>query len=86
MLGRDEEAVASFRKVIQSSPDNWLGHIGLTGTYSMMGRDADAQAQAKEVLRINPNFSLEGFGKRTAYRNVDDWNRYMDALRKAGLK
>ena len=85
MLGRYEEAVATFRKVIQSSPDNWLGHIGLTGTYSMMGRDADAQAQAKEVLRINPTFSLESFSKRTAYRNLDDWNRYMDALRKAGL-
>ena len=52
----------------------------------MMGRDADAQDQAKEVLRINPSFSLEGFSRRTAYKNVDDWNRFMDALRKAGLK
>ena len=86
MMGRYEEAVATFKKLIQWRPDNLLGHIGLTGTYSMMGRYADAQAQAKEVLRINPNFSVEGFSKRTAYKNIDDWNRYMDALRKAGLK
>jgi TolB-like protein/class 3 adenylate cyclase/Tfp pilus assembly protein PilF len=86
MIGRYEESVATFKKLIQWRPDNLLGHIGLTGTYSMMGRDADAQAQAKEVLRINPNFSMEGFSKRTAYKNLDDWNRYMDALRKAGLK
>ena len=63
-----------------------LGHIGLTGTYSMMGRIADSQAQAKEVLRINPTFSVEGFSKGTAYKNMDDWKCYMDALRKAGLK
>jgi len=86
MIGRYEEAVATFKKLIQLRPDNLLGHIGLTGTYSMMGRDADAQAQAKEVLRINPNFSMESFSKRAAYKNMDDWNRYMDALRKAGLK
>jgi len=86
IIGRYEEAVATFKKLIQWRPDNVIGQLGLTATYSMMGRDADAQAQAKEVLRINPNFSLDSFSKRTAYKNMDDWNRYMDALRKAGLK
>ena len=86
MIGRYEEAATAFTKLIQWRPDNLLGHIGLAATYSMMGRQADAQEQAKEVLRINPAFSLEGFSKRTAYRNLDDWNRFMDALRKAGLK
>ena len=85
-MGRCEEAVATFKKLTQRSPDNLLGHRGLTGIYSMMGRDEDAHAQAKEVFRTNPNFSLEGFSKRTAYKKVDDWNRYMDALREAGLK
>jgi hypothetical protein len=52
----------------------------------MMGRDAEARAQAKEVLRIDSNFSMDSYSKRYGYKNKDDWNRYMDALRKAGLK
>ena len=59
---------------------------GSAATYSMMGRDADARAQAKEVLRIDPNFSVDSYSKRVSYKNKGDWNRYMDALRKAGLK
>jgi hypothetical protein len=51
-----------------------------------MGRGVDAQTQAKEVPRINPTFSMGGFNRWIAYKNMDDWNRLMDALRKAGLK
>jgi len=86
MVGRYEEAVTIFKKLLQKLPDNLQGQMGLTATYSMMGRDADARAQAKEVLRIDPNFSVDSYSKRWGYKNKDDWNRYMDALRKAGLK
>jgi hypothetical protein len=47
--------------------------------YSWSGRDEQAQAQALEVLRINPDFSLERFAKRAS-------PRLTEALRKAGLK
>jgi tetratricopeptide (TPR) repeat protein len=86
MVGRYEEAVTIFKKTVQKLPDNLLGQLGLTATYSMMGRDEDARVQAKEVLRIDPNFSVDSYSKRYGYKNKDDWNRYMDALRKAGLK
>jgi adenylate cyclase len=86
VVGRYEEAVPIFKKLLQKLPDNLMGQLGLTATYSMMGRDEDARAQAKEVLRIDPNFSVDSFSKRVFYKNKDDWNRYMDALRKAGLK
>jgi tetratricopeptide (TPR) repeat protein len=85
-VGRYEESVTIFKKLLQNLPDNLLGQLGLTATYSMMGRDADARAQAKEVLRIDPNFSVDSYSKRLSYKNRDDWNRYMDALRKAGLR
>jgi len=47
--------------------------------YSWSGRDEDARAEAAEVLRINPQFSLEKFEKRAGKSLVK-------ALRKAGLK
>ncbi|MCG6533321.1 MAG: tetratricopeptide repeat protein [Syntrophales bacterium LBB04] len=86
MVDRYEEAVAIFKKVLQKVPDNLLCQLGLTATYSIMGRDADARAQAKEVLRIDPNFSMDRYSKRPPHKNKGYWNRYMDALRKAGLK
>jgi len=86
MVGRYEEAVVIFKKLLQKLPDHLVGQLGLTATYSMMGRDQDARAQAKEVLRIDPNFSVDSYSKRHGYKNKDDWNRHMDALRKAGLK
>jgi len=86
VVGRYEEAAAIFKKVLQKVPDNLPCQLGLTATYSMMGRDQDARAQAKEVMRIDPNFSVDRYGKRLSYKNKDDSNRYLDALRKAGLK
>ena len=35
---------------------------------------------------IHPNFSMGGFSKTIAYTNLYDWDLFMDALRKAGLK
>jgi adenylate cyclase len=86
LVGRYEEAIATYKKLLQKRPDSVIGHLGLTATYSMIGRDEDARAQAKEVLRIDPNFSVDSYSKRGGFKNMDDWNRYIDALRKAGLK
>lgn len=51
----------------------------------MSGRDEEARATASEVLRINPKFSLEYFTKTLVYKNQADKDRYIGALRKAGL-
>jgi adenylate cyclase len=84
--GRFEEAVSAFKKALQRSPDNIFAHIGLAATYSMMGREKEARAEAEEVLRLNPKFSLEGFAKMTPYKNQAQIDRFIDSLRKAGLK
>lgn len=51
-----------------------------------MGRDAEATAAAKEVLRINPKFSIESYAKRLTYKSKADIDREVAALQKAGLK
>jgi tetratricopeptide (TPR) repeat protein len=88
-MGQYEEALVISKKLIQSHPDHLLGHLGLTATYttySLMGRREEARAAFAEVLRIDPKFSLEDFAKNNLYKNEADWNRGIDALRKAGLK
>jgi len=55
-------------------------------TYNMMGREKDARAEAEEVLRINPEFSVDSFSKISPWKDQSLTDKYMDALRKAGLK
>jgi adenylate cyclase len=78
-MGQYEEAITWCEKAVRQEPDSFYAHLMMTVVYSWSGRDEDARAQAAEILRINPNFSLEKFEKRAGKSLVD-------ALRKAGLK
>jgi len=86
ITGRYEEAVSSYKKALQRSPDNLLAHVLLATTYSKMGRDKEARAEAAEVLKINPKFSLEYFAKALPFKDQKITNSLVTALRKAGLK
>ena len=74
-----DEGIKWCKKAIQQEPDDLVAHIMLTAIYSLAGRDREAQTQALEVVRINPNFSLERFAKRAS-------PKLTEALRKAGLE
>jgi len=78
-IGQYEEAIEWCEKAIRQGPDSLMARIMITVVYCWSGRDEEARAEAAEVLRINPNFSLERFAKRAGPKLVE-------ALRKAGLK
>jgi TolB-like protein len=86
ITGRFEEAVSAYKKAIQIAPDNIFAHINLAASYSMMGRENEAHAETAEVLRINPKFSLDYYVKIGVRNETSRRDRYIDALRKAGLK
>jgi adenylate cyclase len=86
VTGRFKEAVSEFKKALQRSPDNLFAHLGLAGTYILMGREEDARAEAAEVLRINPKFSLDYFAKILPFKDQSVIDTHINALRKAGLK
>jgi adenylate cyclase len=84
--GKYEQAVAAYKKCLQITPNHRWANVGLTVTYSLMGHEDKARAATTEVLRINPNFSVEGLAKKSPYKNQEDIDRFVIALRKAGLK
>jgi len=84
--GQNEEAIAECRKAAAAEPHNLGAQLALAVAYGLSGRDEEARATALDVLRIDPKFSLEGFSKTLVYKNQDDKDRFVDALRKAGLK
>jgi adenylate cyclase len=86
-MGRYEEAIEEFKKALRLYPDSLPPHLGLAATYSLMGRQQEAHAETAEILRIDSKFSLNrhamGF---LFFKNQNDADRYMESLRKAGLK
>jgi adenylate cyclase len=90
-LGRYEEAIDAFESCLERSKKEGgailiLAHCYLTATYSELGRVGEARAQASEVLNINPKFSLEWVRKSAFSKDPAQLERFLDALRKAGLK
>lgn len=84
-LGRYDEAIATYKKLLQREPDYLPAHIGLAVIYVRVGRQEEARAEAAEVLRIDPQFSLERYAKTTPMRQ-ELIDQSVGALRKAGLK
>jgi adenylate cyclase len=86
MIGQYQEAITQYKRALRVAPNNIMAHIGLAATYSLLGRDEEARNEAEEVLRLNPKFSLERLAKTLPFKNQAQLDRYIDALRKAGLK
>jgi adenylate cyclase len=83
--GQYEEAIAWCEKAVSQQPDDLLARMMMTVVYSFSGRDEQARAEAAEVLRIQPKFSLKKLEKKLTYKEKKDRERFLDALRKAGL-
>jgi adenylate cyclase len=86
MTGRFEEAVSAYKKAIQLEPNNIIPHIQLAATYSLIGREKEAHAEAAEVLRINPKFSLDNYAKTVTFKDQSETDKFVNAIRKVGLK
>ena len=86
MTGQYDESIATWKKALNANPDYMFGHLYLAMCYASMGRDTDSSAEAREILRINPKFNIESYAKTLPYKDKEDVEREMAALRKAGLK
>jgi len=85
-LGRYNEAITVLKKNIARDPDHFSAHLALALTYSLSNQDEKAQKEIFEVLKLYPEFSLEKNALRWPLKNQDQKERFIEALRKAGLK
>jgi len=84
--GRYEDALTYFKKAQKRNPDNIWSYFSQAGIYGHLGREKEAHVAAKELLRLNPNFSVERYEKTPWFKNREKWNLLINGLRKAGLK
>jgi adenylate cyclase len=86
LAGRPEEAIAPLEQYLSHYPNILGAHLTLAAVYSELGKAAEARTEAAEVLRINPQFSLETHKQRVPIKDPTVLEQHIAALRKAGLK
>jgi len=86
LAGRPEEAIAPLKRFLSRFPNDLGAHLTLAAVYGELGKEAEARAEAAEVLRLNPQFSLEIHKQRFPLKDPAQLERHLAALRKAGLK
>jgi adenylate cyclase len=86
VAGHYEEARAPLQRYLSHYPNHLPFHLMLAVVYSELGQAAEARTEAAEVLRLNPQFSLEVHKQRLPIKDPAILERHLAALRKAGLK
>lgn len=84
-LGRYEEAVDLLQQRLARNAVTDVSRALLAACYGHLGRFAEARAAWQEVLRLNPDYSLEYRRKVLPYKNPADFELVVDGLRKAGV-
>lgn len=85
LMGGNAEAMAAFKKILLHCPEDCLGALSwLASVYVELGQEEEARAQVAEILRRNPNFSVEGL--LSTYKDQAHTERLRNDLRKAGLR
>jgi adenylate cyclase len=80
-----DKAISACEEAVRRGGNTPAAHLSAAAAYSMCGREEEARTAAAEFLRLNPNFSCDHYTKRSPYKNQDDIDRLVGALRKAGL-
>jgi hypothetical protein len=57
----------------------------LAAAYAAAGREEEARAALSTFLAERPSYTVEHYAAGEFYRDRADLNRFLDALRKAGL-
>jgi len=83
--GRYEEAVETLKRAVARDPDDIIAQVSLATCYGIMGREKEAHRAAKEVLRLNPKFSIKSDLRTNSLKDPAARERSVQALRKAGL-
>jgi len=85
---RYEEALTEYKRALRKGGFNPKRlHLGLAAIYAMLGQEEKARHHVAEVLKIDPKDSLKHYAKifRRFFKNRADADRWINALRKAGL-
>ena len=72
-------------KALSGNPDLLITYLILAASYSSLNRSGEARKAVEKILRIHPRFTLERHSNTVPFKNQENLDKYINALRKAGL-
>ncbi len=82
---RYEDVIEWANRITQTAPDHPIGWRFLTIGYVELDRTEDARAALNRYLQLVPHETIERVRATASPPRVEDRERMIDALRKAGL-
>ena len=76
-LGRDTEAIKSYKQAIIFKPNYAMAYYNLGVAYCNLGRDTEAINAQKQAIRFRPNYAEAHFGLGFAYYKL---GRYQESI------
>jgi len=83
--GRYDDAMAALQRRLRDEPNSGEALILLAASAGAAERMDQARAALQKFLEPRPNYTLRLYASGEFYKNAEDLNRVLDALRKAGL-
>ena len=84
-LGDFERATDASRRRLERNPQSATSKALLAACCGWLGRAEEARAAWAEALRIDPGYSIERRRRIMPYRDLAEFERRVEGLRKAGL-
>jgi len=89
LAGRYEEAIVTYNELLRrrrrTGGNVLLPNLCLTLAYLKTGKEQEAQNHVKDVLKIDPNFSLDWMRKITFFKDQTVLEKDLEVLHKLGL-
>ena len=85
MIGQYLKAIEACKKAISKSPEYVSPYITMAASYSLLEQYEKAHETVTEILRINPNLSIDNVTLTNRFKQKADLDNLLDALRRAGL-
>jgi hypothetical protein len=83
---RYEDACYWGRKTIQHNPMFPGGHRLVAASCGQLGQSQEAARELKELLLLMPGMTADDVRGQVPFKRSIDMERYIEGLRKAGLK
>jgi tetratricopeptide (TPR) repeat protein len=85
LSGDLEEAIATAHQALALAPDCVYARVALVAALAETGRLDSARSESREILSIQPGFSLQHSLASRPYRDAAVLTRFEKALRQVGL-
>jgi adenylate cyclase len=89
MTERYEESLSAYKQLLEQSQLGEIApiwaHIGLISVFMQLERKEEAHAHTTELLRLDPNFSLNWVKTIMPFKESSHLTNILSALRQAGL-